>query len=78
VRIVRAARAEEDLIDIWTYIAMDNDRAADRVFDELERKPALLAHNPNIGREPFDAAAGVHSLIGGSYLNLVPNSLRHN
>jgi toxin ParE1/3/4 len=36
VRIVRTDRAEEDLIDIWTYIALDNERAADRVLDVLE------------------------------------------
>jgi toxin ParE1/3/4 len=36
VRIVRTDRAEEDLIDIWTYIALDNERAADGVLDVLE------------------------------------------
>lgn len=61
MRIVRTARAEEDLIDIWTYIALDDERAADRVLDELERKTTLLAGNLNIGRERFDIAAGVRS-----------------
>ncbi len=70
MHIVRTARAEEDLIDIWTYIALDDERAADRVLDELERKTALLASNPNIGRERFDIAAGVRSLVSGSYLIL--------
>jgi toxin ParE1/3/4 len=70
MRVVRAARAEEDLIEIWTYIAMDNKRAADRILDELERKTALLARNPNIGRERFEIAASVHSLVCGSYLIL--------
>ena len=70
MRIVRTARAEEDLIDIWTYIALDDERAADRVLDELERKTTLLASNPNIGRERFDIAAGVRSVVSGSYLIL--------
>lgn len=70
MHIVRTARAEEDLIDIWTYIALDDERAADRVLDELERKTTLLARNPNIGRERFDIAAGVRSLVSGSYLIL--------
>jgi len=70
MRIVRTARAEGDLIDIWTYIALDDERAADRVLDVLERKTKLLANNPNIGRERFDIAAGVRSLVSGSYLIL--------
>ena len=64
------AKAEEDLIDIWTYIALDDERAADRVLDALERKTTLLARNPNIGRERFDIAAGVRSVVSGSYLIL--------
>jgi toxin ParE1/3/4 len=70
MRIVRTPRAEEDLIDIWTYIALDDVRAADRVLDELERKTVLLASNPNIGRERFDIAAGVRRVVSGSYLIL--------
>lgn len=68
MRIVRTARAEEDLIDIWTYIALDDEQAVDRVLNELERKTILLARNPSIGRERFDIAAGVRSLVSGSYL----------
>lgn len=30
----------------------------------------MLARNPNIGRERFDIAAGVRSLVSGSYLIL--------
>jgi plasmid stabilization system protein ParE len=61
MRLVRTARAEEDLIDIWTYNALDDERAADRVLDELERKTTMLASTPNIRRERFDIAAGVRS-----------------
>lgn len=32
--IQRTAQAEEDLIEIWIYIAQDNPRAADRVLDD--------------------------------------------
>jgi toxin ParE1/3/4 len=70
MRLVRTARAEEDLIDIWTYITLDDERAADRVLDELERKTTMLASTPNIGRERFDIAAGVRSLVSGSYMIL--------
>jgi toxin ParE1/3/4 len=70
VRIIRTARAKEDLIEIWTYISLDNEQAADRVLDALERKTRLLANNPNIGRERSDIAAGVRSVVSGSYMIL--------
>jgi toxin ParE1/3/4 len=37
------ARAEEDLIDIWLYVAQDNPGAADRLLNEIEEKFPLLA-----------------------------------
>ena len=47
--IRRTAQAEEDLIDIWLYIAPDNPGAANRLLDEIEDKCSLLADNPQIG-----------------------------
>jgi len=45
----RTAQAEEDLIDIWLYIAHDDVRAADRVLDDIEEKLLLLADQPGLG-----------------------------
>ncbi|WP_333876336.1 type II toxin-antitoxin system RelE/ParE family toxin [Methylobacter sp.] len=36
--IYRTAQAEEDLIEIWIYIAQDNPSAADRVLDDIEQR----------------------------------------
>jgi toxin ParE1/3/4 len=36
--IKRTAQAEEDMIDIWIYIAQDNPAAADRLFDKIDGK----------------------------------------
>lgn len=36
-------RAEQDVADIWDYIANDNIHAADRVLDALERAMHRLA-----------------------------------
>jgi len=47
--IRRTAQAEEDLIDLWLYIAQDNPSAADRLLDEIEDKCSLLAANPQLG-----------------------------
>ncbi|BAY72832.1 hypothetical protein NIES23_56600 (plasmid) [Trichormus variabilis NIES-23] len=32
-RLIRTAKAEEDLIEIWMYIAVENPEAADRLLD---------------------------------------------
>jgi toxin ParE1/3/4 len=47
--IRRTAQAEEDLIDLWLYIAQDNPEAADRLLDEIEDKLSLLADHPQLG-----------------------------
>jgi len=42
-------RAEQDVNDIWNYIADDNVEAADRVLEALERAMFKLAKTPGIG-----------------------------
>ena len=41
--------AENDLINIWIYIARDNPKAADRTFQAAEETFELLAEMPSIG-----------------------------
>jgi hypothetical protein len=43
---------------------LDNEWAADRVLDVLERKKRLLAHNPNIGCGWIDLSAVVVIVAG--------------
>jgi toxin ParE1/3/4 len=54
--IRRTAQAEEDLIELWLYIAHDNPGAADRLLDEIEDKCLLLAANPQLGPARPDIA----------------------
>ena len=49
-RVIRTAQAEEDLIDIWVYIAADNPDAADALLLDIDKKCALLAGNPAMGQ----------------------------
>ena len=42
-------RAEQDVSDIWDYIADDSIEAADRVLAALEKAMLRLAKNPGIG-----------------------------
>lgn len=68
--IQRTAQAEEDLIEIWIYIAQDNPRAADRVLDDIEQRFHALAYNPLMGRLRPDIAPELRYFVVGSYLIL--------
>jgi len=60
-------RAFSDLDAIWSYIAADNPRAADRTIDSLHVRFALLASQPLIGQDRADLRPGVRMLSAGSY-----------
>ena len=53
--------AEQDLAEIWHFIAQDDPVAADRLLDLLEEKYKVLGRNPHMGPARPDianAAAG--------------------
>ncbi|MDD2760898.1 MAG: type II toxin-antitoxin system RelE/ParE family toxin [Methylomonas sp.] len=68
--IQRSARAEEDLIELWLYIAQDNPPAADRVLDDIEECFQHLAENPLMGRLRPDIAPELRYFVVGKYLIL--------
>lgn len=68
--IQRTAQAEEDLIEIWFYIAQDNPGAADRVLDDIEQRFHALADNPLMGRLRPDIAPELRYFAVSSYLIL--------
>jgi toxin ParE1/3/4 len=70
LRVVRTALAEEDLVEIWLHVAKDDQRAADRLLDELERRTNLLSRHPGMGRERPEIAAGLRYVPAGEYLIL--------
>ena len=41
--------AEKDLVNIWLYIARDNEAAANRVYEAAENTFTLLADSPHMG-----------------------------
>ena len=63
-------RAEQDLLEIWDYIAQDDTNAADRLADEIERTAALLAENPRLGRARPDIAPEFRYFPVGNYVIL--------
>ena len=60
--------AEEDLLEIWSYIARDNPDAADRFIDLLTEKCELLAESPKIGRRREELAPRLYSFPVGRYV----------
>ena len=62
-RIRRTARAEQDLEDLWFFVAQDNPAAADRWLDMLEDKIRLLAENPLMGPARPDIARDLLNLL---------------
>ncbi len=72
-RFIRTAKAEEDLIEIWIYIAADNPTAADRLLDQIDTKCQMLANNPELGQARPDIASGLRYFPVGRYLILYRN-----
>ncbi len=68
VRLTR--RAREDLLDIWIGIARDNQSAADRVYDRIEKSCLLLRRHPQLGPARPDIAEGARALVIQRWLAL--------
>jgi toxin ParE1/3/4 len=68
--VLRTAKAEDDLVELWLYITHDNPDAADRLLEEVDQKCALLAENPRLGRERPEIAQGLRCLPVGNFLIL--------
>ena len=65
------ALAEQDLADIYEYIAVDNPSAAERLLSHIEKDLGALVAQPLLGRIPRDpdiARLGYRYLIIADYL----------
>lgn len=68
LRITRRPLAREDLLEIWEFIAEDNEAAADRTLDRIESALRSIASNPHMGRARPELRPGVRSFPVGSYI----------
>ncbi len=66
--ILRTPGARLDLVEIWRFIADDNEAAADRVLDRIQRLLEMLADNPYAGRARPELAPDTRSIIAGNYV----------
>lgn len=67
-RLKIAASAQNDLDEIWLFIARDNRKAADRFHDLLHSKFVALAMQPHMGRARDELRRGIRSFPVGSYV----------
>lgn len=67
-RLLKRPQAENDLEDIWWYIAQDNSHEADRLLDQIQEKLLLLIEFPQMGISRDDLVSGLRSSTVGNYL----------
>ena len=70
IKLVWTPQAEEDLIAIYSFIALDSPAAADRVLARLQAGVETLARNPRIFQRRPDIRSSTRILIEGQYLVL--------
>jgi toxin ParE1/3/4 len=70
IKLVWTPRAEEDLIAIYSFIALDSPAAADRVLAKLQASVKTLARNPRLSQRRPDIRPSARILIEGPYLVL--------
>lgn len=68
LKIIKRPKAEDDLDEIWLYIAQDSLDNADKFLDEIEETCRKLAQFANMGRNRDDLHPGLQSFRVGKYL----------
>lgn len=66
--LLKRPQAEEDLVDIWCYIAQDNSDAADSWIEQLGDTAWRLAENPGMGRLRPELLPNIRSFPVGDYI----------
>jgi len=68
--LVVSNRANEELRQIWQYLAARNPTSADRLLRRIKARLERLCHFPEIGVRRDDISAGSRMLVEGYYLLL--------
>jgi toxin ParE1/3/4 len=58
-----SAQAEQDLYEIWRYIAQDRPASADRIAEHIVERSNSLAQFPHQGRLRPEFGEGVRSIV---------------
>ncbi|PIO96208.1 type II toxin-antitoxin system RelE/ParE family toxin [Pleomorphomonas carboxyditropha] len=68
LEVSRRPRARLDLIEIWTYVADDNEAAADRLLRRIDSVLDMLADTPLAGRARPELHPEIRSFPVGNYV----------
>jgi toxin ParE1/3/4 len=68
LKLIISDKAVEDLTNIWTYIALDNDSVADKFIDALYESCKDLAAMPHMGRARDELMPGLRSMSHRGYI----------
>jgi len=63
-----AAAAEEDLKEIWAYVAEHHTEAANRLIKEITRRFAILRDHPQMGRKQDKLLVNLRSFSVKNYI----------
>ncbi len=63
-----AAAAEEDLKEIWAYVAGHDTEAASKIIKEITRRFAALRDHPQMGREQNELLINLRSFAVKNYI----------
>ncbi len=68
LRITRTPRAKDDLMEIWNYIADDNEPPADQTLWRIDGVLKMLADTPYAGRARPELHPDIRSFPVGNYI----------
>ncbi|MEM1095082.1 MAG: type II toxin-antitoxin system RelE/ParE family toxin [Bacteroidota bacterium] len=66
--VYKRPKAEEDLDEIWFYLALRNEQAATRLIKQITAKLDMVATFPFMGRARDELGAGLRSVLVGDYV----------
>jgi len=66
-RLLFSNRSEQDLADIWNYIASDSIRSADAVHERIYQRCEKLIDQPLFGHRRSDESPGLRCLTTDGY-----------
>lgn len=69
-RLQRTRQAENDLLEIWAFIASENPLAADKIVRKLDERSHELLENPKLGPARPDIAKEMRHLVMDNYIIL--------
>ncbi len=68
LRLSIKPRARADMLEIWTYIAVDSERAAEKMLRRIGDTLEILALQPGLGRRRAELGQSLRSFRVGNYV----------